>query len=271
MRSYIRKLENERYHVTTYKLMKNKGVQVVQYTTDDIYNAKNKDNATEEEEFITEEDLLPTFKSTTDRFDVYKIVCNKDRYTMDIPCYMAITIFKVKLRIGSSLGNRATLSFYTNKFLLFTFNLYEGETELAPGDYEFEFTWDSIDTDMAAITTAAEFREDGHSIDALQADAILHDEFLYVKIFDTDLNEYKLVPIVINTDTALDDEGNVLPLALRVQINGMDDAGLAQLTVGTFPIDYNVNSFNPDVNTDDGSTDDDPEETPSEETPEENP
>lgn len=236
MRSYYKKLDGGNYRVTAYGLSKNKGVYSVQFDTSDDSLRDDDGN------LIPEEDTMPVDTTITDIFDTFNKVLDINDTRLSIPCYMFTAIYKVTLNISSALGDKATLNMFSNKYLFHSFKLTNDNTGLEPGKYEFVFTWDGYEDDAARMTNVAEFSDDGRSISAEEADVLLHENNLYVKIFDTELSAYKLIPIIVNNDNAIDANGNNIPLVLNFQLNGIEDSGLAQITIVSYPIRFNLNA-----------------------------
>lgn len=227
MRSYYTPLDDGRYDVKSYRLSRTKGVYMTNYST------KKEESITQ-----TEEELLPVVNENYDKYLVINHVVRNTSNILSIPCYIAITIYRIKLRIVNSLGNNAVLSIFDNEYIIGSFKLSNDGTAFEPGEYTIEFTWEDIADYYEYATSPANLDTTDHIIDIMGASEVKVNDIVYIKIKDDITNNFKFIPFILNRQPLEDGNHNLIPMDVIVQISGIDETGLAQLTIETYPLVY---------------------------------
>lgn len=228
MRSYYMPLEDGRYNVTSFRLSRSRGVYQISYST-------KKEDPVEPQ---VEEDLLPEKNEAYDKHLVLNHVIRENYTTMVIPCYTLITIYRIKLRIVNPLGSNAVLNIFDNEYIIGSFKLSDDGTAFEPGEYILEFTWDGIEDYYTYASEPAKLDSDEGFIDVMSASNVNYGGIIYVKIKDEITNEFKFIPYILNRQPVEDENHNIIPMDVNVQVSGIDQTGLAQLTVETYPLVY---------------------------------
>ena len=230
MRSYYSPLSDGSYQVNAYSLSRKSGVQRSEYTA---YAG------TANEPAQTEDALIPPISTDVDVHKVYNTVFNKDRISLSIPCYNMMTIYKVHLSIANSLGNKAILGIFDDEYIFASFKLCDNDTAYTEGEYDLLFSWEGSDSDISVVSTAASINTDLDVIDINGIHPFLHNGILYYKIANEQSEgNFKFIPYILNRYPVMNDDNSANPSMIHFRISGIDDAGLAQLTVETYPLMY---------------------------------
>ena len=228
MRSYYMPLDDNKYNVTSYRLSRSKGVYLINYFT-------KKEEPVEPQ---SEEDLRPIENTAYDRRLVLNHVIRENATSMVIPCYTAISIYRIKLRIVNSLGNNAVLNIFDDEYIIGSFKLSNDGTAFDPGEYVLQFTWDGIEDYYTYASEPATLDTENGIIDIMGASNVSVGDIVYVKIQDDITSEYKFIPFILNRQPLEDENHNIIPMNVNVQVSGIDQTGLAQLTVESYPLVY---------------------------------
>jgi hypothetical protein len=233
MRSYYNKLNDGKYFVTSYRLSRTKGTYAVTYVTD--YTPEELDAIESKEDIINPNDVV------FDEHKTYDMVFRKDNTMHTIEFNSVITLYLLQLTIYNPLGTGAHLNIFDDELVLASFELTRDDESLPPNTYIIPFIIDPDTPHPELEEKPARIVEDADGnkyVDVTGINTLAYNRFLYAKIYDENLtieDKYRFIPFLFNRNR-MDENYNIDPMKLHFQLSGMDDFGLAQLFIDTYPV-----------------------------------